>query len=108
MQQYRDEKTQSTKVKLQEEEQEVKEVERKERTKFEEQVAKEKLVTEKALWMEQRRIMLETNEKEPEMERKARGAMESLPKLNINPFKGIPKDWPGLLISSWPKLITRL
>ena len=43
--------------------------------------------------MEQRRIMLETKEKELEMERKARGAMANLPKLSISPFKGTPKDW---------------
>ena len=69
LQQYRDEKAQSTKVKLQEEERELKEVERKERKKFEEQIAKETLATENALWMEQRRIMLEIKEKELEMER---------------------------------------
>ena len=75
LQQYRDKKAQSTKVKLHEKEQEFKEVERKERKKFEEQIANEKLATEKALWMEQRRIMFETKEKELEMERKARAAM---------------------------------
>ena len=37
--------------------------------------------------------MLETKEKELEMERKARGAMANLPKLSISPFKGTPKDW---------------
>ena len=61
--------------------------------KVEEQIAMEKLATEKALWMEQRRIMLETKEKELEMEREARGAMANLPKLSISLFKGIPKDW---------------
>ena len=45
-------KLKSTKAKLQEEE-----LELKERKKFQEQIAKEKLATEKALWMEQRRIM---------------------------------------------------
>ena len=37
--------------------------------------------------------MLETKEKELEMERKVRGAMANSPKLSISPFKGTPKDW---------------
>ena len=42
--------------------------------------------------MEQRKVMLETKERELEMERMARGATANLPHLNISPFKGTPKD----------------
>ena len=37
--------------------------------------------------------MLETKERELEMERMARGATAKLPNLNISPGKGTPKDW---------------
>ena len=93
LQQYRDEKARSTKAKLQEEEKELKEAEIREREMFEEQIAKEKFAAERALWMEQRKVMLETKERELEMERMARGATANLPNLNISPFKGTPKDW---------------
>ena len=93
LQQYRDEKARSTKAKLQEEEKELKEAEIRERKMFEEQIAKEKFAAERALWMEQRKVMLETKERELEMERMARGATANLPNLNISPFKGTPKDW---------------
>ena len=59
---------------------------------FEEQIAKEKFAAERALWMEQRKVMLETKEVELEMERMTRGATANLPNLNISPFKGTPKD----------------
>ena len=69
LQQHKDEKAQSTKVKLQEEEQELKKLREKETNKFEEQIAKEKLATEKALWLGQRRIMLETKERAGNVEK---------------------------------------
>ena len=59
---------------------------------FGEQIAKEKFAAERALWMEQRKVMLETKEVELEMERMTRGATANLPNLNIIPFKGTPKD----------------
>ena len=37
--------------------------------------------------------MLETKEKDLEMERKARGTMANLSKLIVSPFKGTRKDW---------------
>ena len=43
--------------------------------------------------MEQRKVILETKERELEMERIARGGTENLPNLNISPFKRTPKDW---------------
>ena len=74
LQQYSDKKARSTKAKLQEEEKELKEAEIRERKMFEEQIAKEKFAAERALWMEQRKVMLETKERKLEMERMARGA----------------------------------
>jgi len=43
--------------------------------------------------MEQRKVMLETKQRELEMERMARGATANSSNLNISPFKGTPKDW---------------
>ena len=105
LQQYWDEKARSNKAKLQEEEKELKEAEIRERKMFEEQIAKEKFAAERALWMEQRKVMLETKERELEMERMARGATANLPNLNISPFKKLQRTGSGLVIGSWPKLI---
>ena len=93
LQQYRDEKAWSTKAKLQEEEKELEEAEIMERKMLEEQIAKEKFAAERALWMEQRKVMLETKEGELKLERMVRGATANLPNLNISPFKGAAKDW---------------
>ena len=43
--------------------------------------------------MEQRKVMLETKQRELEMERMARGATAKLPNLNISLCKGTPMDW---------------
>ena len=48
---------------------------------------------ERTVWREQQQIMIETKEKEIEMERRARETAGNLLKLSIAPFKGAPKDW---------------
>ena len=60
---------------------------------YEAQLRQEKMRAERAVWKEQQQIMIETKEREIEMERKARETAVNLPKLSIAPFKGTPKDW---------------
>ena len=67
--------------------------ERREMWEYEEQLRHEKMRAERTVWREQQQIMIETKEKEIEMERRARETAVNLPKLSIAPFKGTPTDW---------------
>ena len=88
-----EERAQITRAKVMAEERKVKEDERNEMREYEERIRQEKLARERESWMEHQRIILETKERELELERQARGAHANLPTLNITPFKGTSKDW---------------
>ena len=60
--------------------------------KYEEKLRQERLRIEREAWKEQQKIMIETKEKEIEIERRARESAVNLPKLRIAPFKGTPTD----------------
>ena len=67
--------------------------ERREMWEYEEQLRHEKMRAKRTVWREQQQIIIETKEKEIEMERRARETAVTLPKLSIAPFKVTPKDW---------------
>ncbi len=67
--------------------------ERREMWEYEENLRQEKLEKDRAAWKEQQKIIIETKEREVEIERRARETAVNLPKLSIAPFKGTPKDW---------------
>ena len=60
---------------------------------YKEQLRHEKMRAERIGWGKQQQIMIETKEKEIEMERRARETAVNLPKSSIATFKGTPKDW---------------
>jgi len=66
--------------------------ERREMWEYEAQLRQEKMRAETAVWKGQQQIIIETKEREIEMERKARETAVNLPKLSIAPFRGTPKD----------------
>ena len=81
------------KKRTEDEERKNREEERKEMWEYEEFIRREKFEKEKAAWILQQKNMIETKEKEMEIERKAKQNSANLPTLSIAPFKGTPKDW---------------
>ena len=82
-----------------------KEDEKNEMREYEERIRREKLATERESWMEHQIIILETKERELELERQARGHMLISQHLISYPFKENPRTGSDFKISLRHRLI---